>query len=212
MKSLLITLVICSCASAQGWLPDESPIEEFPIPEISNVFQAPSVTNSWLEDLQKHSDTMQESIDDLTRKVSNLQAEVDDIKNRPSFTEEQIRAFAKEEASKLVATVNMPDGTKKQVASKDVTPVMEHHNVVGYSGSFDVPAGGWISEIDGQPVSRTFSPAPQQAIRVVGNVLSAARTQAYTIHAARQSEGTVRFFAKPAQGTCRIVNGVKMCY
>jgi hypothetical protein len=228
MKTILISLLLCSTACAQGWIEnDESPEQwltdlkaqqvsmETLLGELRTVMdEVKAATEEAKAAASDATSAANEARALRTSNMSAVDAAIAELQSRPYFTEEQIREFAREEAKKLVATVQMPDGTSKQVVAKDVVPVAEKKDnvvqITGYAGTFEVPEGGYISHIDGQPVARQQIVASAQAARIVGNVPVAGVTRSYSIHATRQGSG-IRFFATPRATTCRIVNGVQVC-
>lgn len=138
--------------------------------------------------------------------LSGILREIAELKARPAFTEEEIRSFAKDEIQKFHAEVKMKDGTVKTVEATGVQV-----SVNGYSGKFEVPPGGVVTAINGVPVSpsngwtRVVNPATNRTSSVFG------QTPNFNVRAV-PSRSTVRFFASPrSNGTCRIVNGVKVC-
>jgi len=87
---------------------------------------------------------------------SEFESLKDVVNSKPSFTEGEIRAFAAEEAKKLFeqyksqfrATVEMPNGKVTQVPADTM-----QQTVNGFSGTFTVPKGGYVSSVDGQRVN-----------------------------------------------------------
>lgn len=219
MKTILIALLLCAPAFGQEWIDTDQTV---PQDWVSDLQTQQVELSKLLEEFRSVVDEAKAAAADArvaasearSLKATNMTSIDDEIRKlqeRPAFTEEQIRGFAADEFKKITATVTLPDGTTKSIEAKNVTPVMEKQVVAGYAGTFDVPVGGYISSIDGQPVTRQSIPATGVAARVVGNVMNGAYTNAYNVHASRQASGPVRFFAAPRQGTCSMVNGVKVC-
>jgi hypothetical protein len=230
MKTLILALamsVACCTSFGQDWI-EEKP-EDWLGPlqtQQASMQQLLDELHTVMDEVKAATAAANEAASDARAAANEARAlrtsnmtEIDSIlaelKARPSFTEEEIRAFAREEAQKLVATVKMPDGTSKEVKASEVVPVAENKNntvsVVGYAGTFEVPVGGYITHIDGKPVTRAVLSAPVQATRVVGTVAVAGVTEDYQVHATRGIGNRVKFFAAPRATVCRIVNGVQVC-
>lgn len=229
MKAILICLLLCTSVSAQNWIDDTDSPQQW----LSDLQTQQASMQTLLDELRTVMSEVKAATEDAkgaaddarsaanearalrTSNMSAVDAAIAELQARPHFTEDQIREFARDEAKKLVATVHMPDGTTKQVAAKGVVPVAENKNntvsIRGYAGTFDIPEGGYITHIDGQPVVRTVLAATVEASRVVGNVQVAGVTRSFSVHAARQGRNSIRFFAAPRATTCRIVNGVQVC-
>lgn len=231
MKTMLISLamtLVCATSYGQNW------IEDSPQDWLTELQTQQASMQDLLDELRVVMDDVKKATDAANNaaadaqaaasearalrlsNTSELEAAIQELRSRPAFTEEEIRAFAREEAQKLVATVKLPDGSTKEVKASDVVPVAESKgntvSILGYAGTFDVPEGGYITHIDGKPVAATRVVATSApAVRIVGRVTSAGTTDDYQFQATRVGGSRVRFFATPRATTCRIVNGVRIC-
>lgn len=138
--------------------------------------------------------------------LSPILRDIAELKSRPAFTEAEIRAFAKDEIEKFHAQVKLSSGEVKTVKAQSVQATVN-----GFSGTFEVPPGGVITHINGQPVNRsngwvrTVDPVSNRTVSAVGQVPN------YRVQMQPVRSG-VRFFAAPrSNSTCRIVNGVQVC-
>lgn len=138
--------------------------------------------------------------------LSGILRDIAELKGRPAFTEAEIRAFAKDEIEKFHAQVKMPSGEVKTVQASSVQAT-----VAGYSGVFEVPPGGVVTHINGQPVGRSNGWVRTVDRSTNRTVMAAGQVPGYSVRAMPVRSG-VRFFAAPrSNSTCRIVNGVKVC-
>jgi hypothetical protein len=131
------------------------------------------------------------------------------LADRPSFTEQEIRAFAKDEIKKyLEAQVRTSSGEVKTIKSNSL-----QMTVNGYEGTFEVKEGERIIAIDGKPVSNSKMriQTPQGTVFMASSPDYFLKTDPIPVQAF-QAPQTVRFQqSRPLRffnsGPARCVNG-----
>lgn len=131
-------------------------------------------------------------------KVTDLEKRVIDLetKSLTFLTKEQVEEIVKVEVEKVVkVTMKLGNTTIEKEVPLNMTEkavVYNSVNIPGYSGSFNVPEGAYISHIDGVPVNRS----------TVLNGKSMNYSNGYLM------QGVAN---RVKISSCRIVNGLKVC-
>lgn len=134
--------------------------------------------------------------------LSDILARITELEARPSFTEAEIRSFAKDEAQKLIEVrVSKSDGTtetRRVTATRSVT-------LPGYAGTFEVGPGEVVTHVDNRPVSTSYQTSP---------TTFSATTSEFILQSSPTPTRSSRITFFPrlnSSRTCRMVNGIQIC-
>jgi hypothetical protein len=223
VKYIAMLCLVFACEVSYAQEPDW--FSRVPIPTAEDVVEAPSDSESPtespdaglqqalaanLEQTMRLNDEMQKVVKEAGDAIDRINSfepvTMDQVRaeiqlalgNRPAFTEDEIREFARDEIKKYHATVKMPNGSLKTIEADSVEVT-----VAGESGTFLVPAGGVVVEVNGKPVrgaGRVVSGGSVQYMGVTEDL------QLKTIpNAIGQAGQRIMFNAPLGRSTCRQV-------
>lgn len=212
MKSLILSLVLLFPITAIGQdfnLEDFVPLADETVEPInidSKDFDEES--RERLEEMRKLSDEIKRIADEIKNVKLTSTANMTDLESRVAIlegkslnfvTKDEVTEIVKEEVKKYVdITIKVGDDlVEKRVPLVPTEKAVNYNSVTvpGYSGSFEVPEGGYVASIDGVPVQPSV---------INGNVITN-YSNGYVI------QGQDRRFRIASPSNCRFVNGRMQC-